>query len=1014
MEAAIAEASENMVDSAAVNSDLTWIPNLGIALVALALVATIVVVWLSPRATFRTKVTRTITSLAWSALSIALLGMLSAFASSLSVSGASALFVISSVSAAFLGVSALVSRTRNMLSSEDARLVSAASESVPNASAFWGTVDKPVIQVSLDDNDSQMPRKETSSSDSNSRIPLPARSLRESSGDDGWGGLVFRIFTTTASWLVSLLVIAGVSALSFVFLEMPSNASFLSIPETYMACELSIIACAVAGSWFIFQRRPVGLLIPLLVAAVYGTAEYFVESFKASAIPPADLRSAGTGMSVAGGYEYELTSAILLVITLFCLAAGAIAWLGDPLSRFLSRKEYMVGSRWKGKFLSRIAAKKQRREDIVCIVKNAAAAVISLLLGIQLVLMPIAPAMETDWEEEGVVFDYWQMHTSIDNFGIIPSFVAALQLEDIEAPSGYDHSQAEQLQTSMSSLYDQYISSSPGYQEAATQFESVKPNVILVMNESFVDMSYLGGLGVGYEGLPYLRNLETIGKGQASVSVYGGGTCNSEFESLTGTSLGYIGGGISPYALYDLSRIDSIPKQFKALGYSTTGIHPEVATNWGRDKVYPELGFDEFIDADSFEDADRLREHVRDFETYDMAIDKIVSSDEPQFIFDLTMANHGGYETGLIPETDSVNYDFENSGVLDSLGNSIANEYLSSVRMSDRDTQHLIYKLSEIDEPTVVVFFGDHHPGFSWWFQEGYADRTDDIAYQESMYQTDWFVWANYPISGTAWNPQTAASANMPSPVIQVDMPQTDAGEETMPVQELDAASEPEGFYVDVVGEEPIAGGVETGEQVEGNQAVLPDLATILGPVDVYTRQMLEEVAGNQQGEPQSTSESSNPAEPVDDWYPDLGGGSTLYTGTMSPANLMGWSMTFIGAPLTNYEKASYMSRFWVQSNNIYGYMDASGRWHPMEAADSISSSAVFEDGMRIVESAAVSGLPGIDAFLPNGEIPDDAVIAESGDVSDTPNLVARQYQDAVMVNVMRWITYMNFAELLK
>lgn len=84
-----------------------------------------------------------------------------------------------------------------------------------------------------------------------------------------------------------------------------------------------------------------------------------------------------------------------------------------------------------------------------------------------------------------------------------------------------------------------------------------------------------------------------------------------------------------------------------------------------------------------------------------------------------------------------------------------------------------------------------------------------------------------------------------------------------------------------------------------------------------------------------------------------------------------------------------------------------------MEAADSISSSAVFEDGMRIVEDAAVSGLPGIEAFLPNGGTPDDAAITE-GDVSAMPDIAARQYQDAVMVNVMRWITYMNFAELLK
>ena len=74
------------------------------------------------------------------------------------------------------------------------------------------------------------------------------------------------------------------------------------------------------------------------------------------------------------------------------------------------------------------------------------------------------------------------------------------------------------------------------------------------------------------------------------VSAYGGGTCNTEFEYLTGNSMAFLGSGTYPYTIYDLARTESLPKQFRDLGYKTTAIHPNHGTNWNRENVYRTLG----------------------------------------------------------------------------------------------------------------------------------------------------------------------------------------------------------------------------------------------------------------------------------------------------------------------------------------------------------------------------------------------------------------------------------------
>lgn len=170
----------------------------------------------------------------------------------------------------------------------------------------------------------------------------------------------------------------------------------------------------------------------------------------------------------------------------------------------------------------------------------------------------------------------------------------------------------------------------------------------------------------------------------------GGGTTNTEFEFLTGCSMANFGPGVYPYTVYDLSRTEGLPRQFSALGYATTAMHPQIGTNWNRVNAYSDLGFDRFLTIDDFEGSDTLRGHVTDWATYDKVLDVLASGSEPQFIFDVTMQNHSGYDTGLLGEEDTTHLS------IDGADDPLVDEYVSLIRHSDEDLEYFIERLREL------------------------------------------------------------------------------------------------------------------------------------------------------------------------------------------------------------------------------------------------------------------------------------------------------------------------------
>ncbi len=282
--------------------------------------------------------------------------------------------------------------------------------------------------------------------------------------------------------------------------------------------------------------------------------------------------------------------------------------------------------------------------------------------------------------------------------------------------------------------------------------KDVKPNVICIMSEAYCDLNDIRELETSEPATPFYDSLvEDTRNGPLAVSIFGGGTCNTEFEFLTGYSMSSLLPGVSVYTFYVNHETEALPALFKEAGYDTVALHSFDGDWWDRREKYPYLGFDTFYTRDDFpEDTQYVRRYISDLATFEKITDIYEESEDPLFLFCVTMQNHADFSEHY----DNMAYDIKINNVLKPDGSHFeyAENYLSLLRESDDALKYLIDYLSESDEPTIVVFFGDHLPTLDDGFYD--AMLSEDLAslgIDESvkLYNTQYFVWANYDLGNS-------------------------------------------------------------------------------------------------------------------------------------------------------------------------------------------------------------------------------------------------------------------------
>lgn len=509
---------------------------------------------------------------------------------------------------------------------------------------------------------------------------------------------------------IGILLVAGLFAM--LGLEIPSNHDLTWAYPLCLLLEWSLISAVMVGVYHLFQRRGVAPAVIAVICWGIGMAQFFVITFKSMPIQPADLSALGTAAAVSGGFTY-----IFSAFGLYGMALLAVSmFLCSLASEFRTPKTQRI----RKVFLTNLLV------GALCI--GGVAAHVTLI---------------DYYNTLNITVYTWRPLESYYRQGFIPTFISSAQTIKPPVPEDYSMDAAEQLENQLAGEYDDSEGISHNRVQAVEQFDQEKPTVIAIMNETFADLSIYQNMHAGYDGPQFFKSLsDTLARGTLYVSAYGGGTCNTEFEFLTGNSMSYLGSGVYPYTIYDLAETKNLAEQFKQLGYTTTAMHPNHATNWNRENVYTGFGFDQFMAIEDFQNADKLRGMVTDEATYDKILEMLEANDDPQFIFDVTMQNHSGYDTGLLPPDKLNNY------LIDGISNSEVNEYLSLIEESDRALEEFIGKLRQLDRPVVVVFFGDHQPFFPDKYNNRWFTDEDKAQHNMRLWTTDYLIWANYDVAG--------------------------------------------------------------------------------------------------------------------------------------------------------------------------------------------------------------------------------------------------------------------------
>ena len=316
--------------------------------------------------------------------------------------------------------------------------------------------------------------------------------------------------------------------------------------------------------------------------------------------------------------------------------------------------------------------------------------------------------------------------------GGVLDFLAGIPFLSVEESTEYNVSKVKQILESE----EQDIKNNVLVEE--------KPDIILIMNESFADLSLLGSLKLTDEPLEFFNSLsEDVVRGNLVVPVFGGGTCNSEFEAITGYSTAFFPVGSFPFVSYVRKETKNLGSQLKESEYYSIFMHPFGSTGWNREKVYKMFGFDKSLFLDDFKNVETIREYISDEADYNEIIleyEQAKKENENVFLFNVTMQNHGGYSQG---ELENLIQIVGEEGKYPE-----AEVWMTLIKESDRAFQQLIEYVEKQEQKIIVCMFGDHLPAIEEELFEEIQKNSgrNKIENEIWKYTTPFLIYANYDI----------------------------------------------------------------------------------------------------------------------------------------------------------------------------------------------------------------------------------------------------------------------------
>ncbi len=380
------------------------------------------------------------------------------------------------------------------------------------------------------------------------------------------------------------------------------------------------------------------------------------------------------------------------------------------------------------------------------------AALLALVCGVYL-----QPAVT---QSLGIYPDAWMQDRYYRWYGVITGFMTNLPNLEIDEPEDYGEEAVNALLDEVAAAGA--IQTGPNFPDsyaANTGPAAIEktPTIIYVMDESYWDVSELEAYGVSFD-TDVSANLHALQQSSAYGKVYspsfGGGTCDVEFEALTGYSVGFLPAGCKPYQQHVTRPMFALPSYLKSKGYQTAAVHCYYAKYWSRNTAYPNLGFDDFISLEDMRGVEKVRGYYwRGGLVTDAAMGEQIireyerlkaGSDAPVFLHAVTMQNHTNYNAANYPDEQRVRVTGAPAGLKASTVGALE-DFATGVRDADALLGQLTAYFSQVDEPVILVFWGDHYnpidSGYDVYTATGYAgaDSADP-----RLRQTTLLIWSNY------------------------------------------------------------------------------------------------------------------------------------------------------------------------------------------------------------------------------------------------------------------------------
>lgn len=303
----------------------------------------------------------------------------------------------------------------------------------------------------------------------------------------------------------------------------------------------------------------------------------------------------------------------------------------------------------------------------------------------------------------------------------------------LKEPENYSKKHVEDIQNSSQNVQDS--TQNVHIVETGDFNGGTKPNVIVIMSESFADFRVFDELDDRINDEAYAKFDKACQEGESRriiTPTFASWTVRAEFELLFGLPVKGLNDPNMPQR--ELNKEHDLPalaQYYNDWGYNTAYVHPFQPTFYGRKSTYPLFGFqnlyfhdDSTGESDFTVDVNHYGTYVDDATIFNQLIDLLNNSDEPMYIHTTTMQNHQPYNLGEDPD--------------DEFGN-----YLQWIQTSNEALDNFLNQIKNIDEPTLVFFVGDHFPSLR--NETSVYNDIDLTEERESLlYEQTCFFWSNY------------------------------------------------------------------------------------------------------------------------------------------------------------------------------------------------------------------------------------------------------------------------------